>query len=157
MDGSSVTSKYLYVLRMTKDGNDVGIEEHQLDKFPELEAWFGNPQGHHNNNPFEEMKLVAQYVESERIVNYDTRKSILDIELNDMKRSLNHYRECVLKAEQFLGNIGYEDVKHIESFEKLDLCSFSDMFCIYGKPFLTIEYRLGHHFRTDVFLTEFDR
>lgn len=155
MEGYNIIPQKLYVLRMNEHLNDVGIEEYSLAQFQKLQAWFANPQRH--NQPFEEMKLIGQYLGAERIAHYSTTKFILEQEQNNMKLSLLHYKESVLKVEQVLKNKGYEDIRHVKSTEKLDLCSFSDSFYVYGKPFLTLEYRLGHLVRTDEFLTEFDR
>lgn len=102
------------------------------------------------------MELVRQCLGAERIVSYDTTKFVLEQELKDMKQSLNDYTESVLKVEKALENMGIKDIRHNKSMEKIDLCSFSDTFYIYDKPFLKLEYRLGHRFRTDSFIEGYD-
>lgn len=150
MEGYNNKPEMLFVLRMNAEGNDVFIEEYELSEFPKLEEWFNKPKGIFDYNAiFEEMKLVGQCLGAERIVNYDRRKFVLELELKDMKQSLKDYTESVLKVEKALENIGVEDFKHAKSMEKLNWCSFSDLFYIYGKPFLKLEYRLGHRLRLD--------
>ena len=150
MEGYTDKPGMLFVLRMNAEGNDVFIEEYELSEFPKLEEWFNKPKGIFDYNAiFEEMKLVGQCLGAERIVNYDRRKFVLELELKDMKQSLKDYTESVLKVEKALENIGVEDFKHAKSMEKLNWCSFSDLFYIYGKPFLKLEYRLGHRLRLD--------
>lgn len=150
MEGYNNKPEMLFVLRMNAEGNDVFIEEYELSEFPKLEEWFNKPKGIFDYNAiFEEMKLVGQCLGAERIVNYDRRKFVLELELKDMKQSLKDYTESVLKVEKALENIGVEDFKHAKSMEKLNWCSFSDLFYIYGKPFLKLEYRLGHRLRSD--------
>lgn len=99
---------------------------------------------------------MGQCLGAERIVNYNRRKSVLELELKNMKQSLNDYTESVLKVEKALENMGLKDIRHNKSMEKIDLCSFSDTFYIYDKPFLKLEYRLGHRFRTDSFIEGYD-
>lgn len=150
MEGYNNKPEMLFVLRMNAEGNDVFIEEYELSEFPKLEEWFNKPKGIFDYNAiFEEMKLVGQCLGAERIVNYDRRKFVLELELKDMKQSLKDYTESVLKVEKALENIGVEDFEHAKSMEKLNWCSFSDLFYIYGKPFLKLEYRLGHRLRLD--------
>lgn len=150
MEGYNNKPEMLFVLRMNAEGNDVFIEEYELSEFLKLEEWFNKPKGIFDYNAiFEEMKLVGQCLGAERIVNYDRRKFVLELELKDMKQSLKDYTESVLKVEKALENIGVEDFKHAKSMEKLNWCSFSDLFYIYGKPFLKLEYRLGHRLRLD--------
>lgn len=150
MEGYNNKPEMLFVLRMNAEGNDVFIEEYELSEFPKLEEWFNKPKGILDYNAiFEEMKLVGQCLGAERIVSYDRRKFVLELELKDMKQSLKDYTESVLKVEKALENIGVEDFKHAKSMEKLNWCSFSDLFYIYGKPFLKLEYRLGHRLRLD--------
>lgn len=157
MEGYNNKPEMLFVLRMNAEGNDVFIEEYELSEFPKLEEWFNKPKGIFDYNAiFEEMKLVGQCLGAERIVNYDRRKFVLELELKDMKQSLKDYTESVLKVEKALENIGVEDIRHNKSMEKIDLCSFSDTFYIYDKPFLKLEYRLGHRFRTDSFIEGYD-
>ena len=90
MEIYNAISKNLYVLRMNAEGNDVFIEEYELGKFPKLEAWFNNPKRYSPNNGILEMELVGQYLGAERIVNYNTKKFVLEQELTDMKQSLTH-------------------------------------------------------------------
>lgn len=157
MEGYNNKPEMLFVLRMNAEGNDVFIEEYELSEFPKLEEWFNKPKGIFDYNAiFEEMKLVGQCLGAERIVNYDRRKFVLELELKDMKQSLNDYTESVLKVEKALENMGLKDIRHNKSMEKIDLCSFSDTFYIYDKPFLKLEYRLGHRFRTDSFIEGYD-
>ena len=140
MEGYNNKPEMLFVLRMNAEGNDVFIEEYELSEFPKLEEWFNKPKGIFDYNAiFEEMKLVGQCLGAERIVNYDRRKFVLELELKDMKQSLKDYTESVLKVEKALENIGVEDIRHNKSMEKIDLCSFSDTFYIYDKPFLKLE------------------
>lgn len=157
MEGYNNKPEMLFVLRMNAEGNDVFIEEYELSEFPKLEEWFNKPKGIFDYNAiFEEMKLVGQCLGAERIVNYDRRKFVLEQELKDMKQSLKDYTESVLKVEKALENMGLKDIRHNKSMEKIDLCSFSDTFYIYDKPFLKLEYRLGHRFRTDSFIEGYD-
>lgn len=157
MEGYNNKPEMLFVLRMNAEGNDVFIEEYELSEFPKLEEWFNKLKGIFDYNAiFEEMKLVGQCLGAERIVNYDRRKFVLELELKDMKQSLKDYTESVLKVEKALENIGVEDIRHNKSMEKIDLCCFSDTFYIYDKPFLKLEYRLGHRFRTDSFIEGYD-
>lgn len=157
MEGYNNKPEMLFVLRMNAEGNDVFIEEYELSEFPKLEEWFNKPKGIFDYNAiFEEMKLVGQCLGAERIVNYDRRKFVLELELKDMKQSLKDYTESVLKVEKALENMGLKDIRHNKSMEKIDLCSFSDTFYIYDKPFLKLEYRLGHRFRTDSFIEGYD-
>lgn len=150
MEGYNNKPEMLFVLRMNAEGNDVFIEEYELSEFPKLEEWFNKPKGIFDYNAiFEEMKLVGQCLGAERIVSYNRRKFVLELEQKDMKQSLKDYTESVLKVEKALENIGVEDFKHAKSMEKLNWCSFSDLFYIYGKPFLKLEYRLGHRLRLD--------
>lgn len=157
MEGYNNKPEMLFVLRMNAEGNDVSIEEYELVEFPKLQAWFNNPQRYsHCNAVSEEMELVGQCLGAERIVSYDTRKIVLELELKDMKQSLNDYMESVLKVEKALENIGLKDFRHVKGMEKIDLCSYSDLFYICSKPFLKLEYRLGHHFRTDSCIMGYD-
>ncbi len=149
MEGYNNKPKMLFVLRMNAEGNDVFIEEYELSEFPKLEEWFNSKGFFDYNATFEEMELVGQCLGAERIVNYNRRKSVLELGLKNMKQSLKDYTESVLKVEKALENIGVEDIRHNKSMEKIDLCSFSDTFYIYDKPFLKLEYLLGHRLRLD--------
>lgn len=147
----------LYVLRMNTELTDVEIEEYELAKFPEMEAHFNNPQ--RNNGCYDiwkEREMVERCTGGKRIVNYKTLRSSLEHELQIMRQSLQNYKASVLKVEQILENCGLENIKHAKSMEKLDVCSFSDTFYVYGKSFLKLEYRLGHLVRTDTIITEYD-
>lgn len=156
MEGYNNKPEMLFVLRMNAEGNDVFIEEYELSEFPKLEEWFNSKGFFDYNAIFKEMELVRQCLGAERIVSYDTTKFVLEQELKDMKQSLNDYTESVLKVEKALENMGLKDIRHNKSMEKIDLCSFSDTFYIYDKPFLKLEYRLGHRFRTDSFIEGYD-
>lgn len=157
MEGYNNKPEMLFVLRMNAEGNDAIIEEYKLAKFPKLETWFNKSKFFFDNNAiFKEMELVRQCLGAERIVSYDTTKFVLEQKLKDMKLSLNDYTESVLKVEKALENMGLKDIRHNKSMEKIDLCSFSDTFYIYDKPFLKLEYRLGHRFRTDSFIEGYD-
>ena len=156
MEGYTNKSGMIFVLRMNAEGNDVFIEEYELSEFPKLEEWFNSKGFFDYNAIFKEMELVRQCLGAERIVSYDTTKFVLEQELKDMKQSLNDYTESVLKVEKALENMGLKDIRHNKSMEKIDLCSFSDTFYIYDKPFLKLEYRLGHRFRTDSFIEGYD-
>lgn len=156
MEGYNNKPEMLFVLRMNAEGNDVFIEEYELSEFPKLEEWFNSKGFFDNNAIFKEMELVRQCLGAERIVSYDTTKFVLEQALKDMKQSLNDYTESVLKVEKALENMGLKDIRHNKSMEKIDLCSFSDTFYIYDKPFLKLEYRLGHRFRTDSFIEGYD-
>lgn len=157
MEGYNNKPEMLFVLRMNAEGNDAIIEEYKLAKFPKLETWFNKSKFFFDNNAiFKEMELVRQCLGAERIVSYDTTKFVLEQKLKDMKLSLNDYIESVLKVEKALENMGLKDIRHNKSMEKIDLCSFSDTFYIYDKPFLKLEYRLGHRFRTDSFIEGYD-
>ena len=93
MEGYNNKTEMLFVLRMNAEGNDVFIEEYELGKFPKLEAWFNKTKGFFDYNAtFEKMELVGQCLGAERIVNYDRRKFVLELELKDMKQSL---KECI--------------------------------------------------------------
>lgn len=158
MEGYNNYYSKLYVLRMNENGNDVEIEEHEFARFPEMGAWFNDANRYRDIDKavFKEIKLVEQCVRADRIVKYSTSKSELERVQKEMRQSLSDYAKSVSKVEQAFGSLEVKDIRHDKSMEKLDLCSFSDTFYIYGKPFLKLEYRLGHLFRTDSIMTGFD-
>ena len=158
MEESNYNYSMLYVLRMNEKRTDAEIEEYELAKYPKMEAWFNDANRHRDidNAVFKERKLVGQCVGADRIANYSTSKYGLEIEQKEMRQSLSDYANSVLKAEQVFENMEVKDITHDKSMEKMDLCSFSDIFYMYGKPFLKLEYRLGHLFRTDSIMTDYD-
>lgn len=156
MEGYNNVHSTLYVLRMNEKRDDVEIKVYELANYPELYGWFNNPHSHHNNDIFKERKLVEQCIGVDRIANYSTSRFGLEKEQEEMRQSLSDYANSVSKAEQMFGNMEVKDIRHDKSMEKIDLCDFSDTFYIYEKPFLKLEYRLGHIFRTDSIMTEYD-
>ena len=47
-------------------------------------------------------------------------------------------------------------IRHETSKANMTLCSFSDVYYVYGRPFLKLLYRLGHRHKTDAVMTEYD-
>lgn len=157
MEGRVYKPQKLYVLRMNAEGTDAGIEEYDLAQFPELSGRFDEPR--HlviNDDWFREWELVGKCVGEERIIQYSTRRSELEWELNQVRQSLREYTESVEKVEHFLKSTGLEDIRHETSKANMTLCSFSDVYYVYGRPFLKLLYRLGHRHKTDAVMTEYD-
>lgn len=157
MNGYVYKPTVLYVLRMNAEGTDVSIEERELAKYPELNGWFDEPEGYSRTiDGFKEWELVGQCMGAERIVQYDTRKQVLEREQVQMRQSLRDYEECVEITRALLENTGLENIRQERSMANLDFCSFSDTFYVYGRPFLKLVYRLGHHVKTDSVMTVYD-
>lgn len=74
----------------------------------------------------------------------------------DVRNSLRVYYESVSKVTECLKNFGYEDICHEQSKQNIDLCSFSDIFYLFDRPFIKLKYLLGHNFRIDSIATVYD-
>ena len=157
MEGYVYIPHLLFVLRMNSEGSDAEIEEYDLGQFPELNGRFNEPRRIEiNDDWFREWELVEQCVGEERIIQYSTRRSELEWELNQVRQSLREYTESVEKVEHFLKSTELEDIRHETSKANMTLCSFSDVYYVYGRPFLKLLYRLGHRHKTDAVMTEYD-
>lgn len=99
MEGYVYKPQELYVLRMNAEGTDAGIEEYNLAQFPELSGRFDEPRCLEiNDDWFREWELVGKCVGEERIIQYSTRRSELEWELNQVRQSLCEYTESVEKV-----------------------------------------------------------
>ena len=148
----------LYLLRMNNLGTQVQVEEYELAEYPVLSNWFKEKRqnGYQAEEHFKERELVGRAFGEERLVSYTLYKEMADREIFTVSNTLEEYHSCVEKTEQKLSIYGEANVKHKESKENIALCSFSDTFYVYDRPFIKLVYRLGNHFRTDAIFTEYD-
>lgn len=148
----------LYLLRMNNLGTQVQVEEYELVEYPILSNWFKEKQqnGYQAEEHFKERELVGRAFGEERLVSYTLYKEMADREIFTVSDTLEEYHSCVEKTEQILSIFGKANVKHQESKENIALCSFSDTFYVYDRPFIKLVYRLGNHFRTEAIFTEYD-
>ena len=147
----------LYLLRMNPQGTQVHIEECGLADYPVLDNWFKEKaRNGHLGDPFKEWELVGRVVGDEQLIRYTFNKEEASRDLFTVSKTLKEYHNCVEKAEQLLRVYGNVNVRHEESKENIALCSFSDTYYVYEKPFLKLVYRLGNRFRTDSIFTEYD-
>jgi hypothetical protein len=143
---------------MNTKGTDAEIETHDIAKYPQLKDLFDEHYPYSpNHNKFKEWELVGQCVGQERIIDFSTKTEGLEREIEQVKKSLSEYPEIVNKAWEYLKALDYENISRERSYKNIDLCSFSDTFYVYDKPFLKLCYRLGHRFRPDSIFTEYDR
>lgn len=148
----------LYLLRMNTLGTQVQVEEYELAEYPVLSNWFKEKQqnGYQAEEHFKERELVGRAFGEERLVSYTLYKEMADREIFTVSDTLEEYHSCVEKTEQILSIFGKANVKHQESKENIALCSFSDTFYVYDRPFIKLVYRLGNRFQTDAIFTEYD-
>lgn len=147
----------LYLLRMNPQGTQVFVEVCELADYPVLSNWFREKE--HNGffgEPFKEWELVSRAVGEERLIRYTINKQEALREQSTVSNTLKEYHSCVEKTEQKLRVYGEVNVRHEESKENIALCSFSDTFYVYEKPFVKLVYRLGNRVRTDAIFTEYD-
>lgn len=145
----------LYLLRMNNLGTKVHVEEREL--VPELRAWFKNKEslGQEGVTP-KEWELVGQTFGEDGLIRYTFNREEAFRDMSTVSKTLNEYHSCVEKTEQMLQIYGDVNVKHKENKDNIALCSFSDTFYVYEKPFVKLVYRLGNRFRTDAIFTEYD-
>lgn len=149
--------KKLYLLRMNCQGTQVDIEEYDLAKHDELSKWFEEKELHwQTDDPFKEWKLVAEAFGEDRIIHFTLRKDDAKRYWQTFSETLKEYYNCVEKTEELLRVHGPGNVRHEQSKENIALCSISDIFYVYEKPFVKLVYRLGNRFRTDAIFTEYD-
>lgn len=150
----------LYLLRMNNQGTQVHIEECELAEYPALSKWFREKEqkGYQNQagDIFKEWKLVGQTFGEEGIVRYTFNREEANREMFTVSKTLKEYYSCVERAKQILRIYGELNVRHEEGKENIALCSFSDTFYVYERPFVKLVYRLGNRFRTDAIFTEYD-
>lgn len=147
----------LYVLRLNEECIDANIEQYSISKYPNLKDIFDiyiyqDKQINH----LAQKKLVELDFGALRIIDFSPNKDRIEEELNHVRQSLKNYYESVGKTSEWLKSKGY-DIIHEKSKKNLDVCSFSDLFYLYGRPFIKFIYRLGDIARIDAIPTEYDK
>lgn len=149
--------KILYVLRLNKERTDAEIEEYDLEKYPQLSHILDNAYHYKpTHNLIKDWNLVEESIGAERIIHFSGRRIELEQELESVRKSLCNYYDSVKEAEKYLRNGKFGNIGRESSIKNIDFCSFSEIFYVYGKPFLKLCYRLSHRFRTDAIFTEYD-
>ena len=149
--------KKLYLLRMNCQGTQVDIEECDLAKHDELSKWFEEKDCNgQSTDPFKEWHLVGEAFGEDRIMHYTFSEDQARRYLQTVSETLKEYHSCVEKAEELLCVYGQANVRHEDSKDNIALCSISDTFYVFGRPFVKLVYRLGNRFSTDAIFTEYD-
>jgi hypothetical protein len=142
---------------MNVQATDASIEEHSLSEVPALRGWFDSPRPQGLKIDYcDETRIIEEWLGADRIINYSPWKEELLSEQEDVRKSLREYYDSLKKAEVYLKEAGFESVRSESDKSNIELCSFSNTFYLFDKPFLKLKYRLGHKFRSDAIFTEYD-